>query len=226
MAASTTAPRLRADASRNRARIISAAREAFVEHGAEASVEDIARRAGVGNATVYRHFVDRRDLIRQVALEVIGRIVELAEAALRGESVLAGEGEPETRGQAGAFQALRRFTHEAADERIGAICPLLCDVDDVSSDPEFVGMRGRLEQALEGLMERARRAGELRPDVAAGDILLALSQLTRPLPGRGCVDMDRFVHRHLQLYLDGLRAPAPSVLPGSPATFEELRQRR
>jgi AcrR family transcriptional regulator len=214
MVATTTTPRLRADASRNRARIVAAAREAFVEHGAEAPIDDIARRAGVGNATVYRHFTDRRDLVRQVTLEVINRIVDHAEKALRGES------------DADAFEALRRFTHEAANERIGALCPMLSHVYDMMSDPELEERRVRLEAALDGTMERARRSGLLRPDVRAGDILVALTQLTRPLPGSECLDIDRFVHRHLQLYLDGLRAPAPSELPGDAATFADFQRRR
>jgi hypothetical protein len=81
-----------------------------------------------------------------------------------------------------------------------------------------------LERAAEDLMVRARSSGQLRADVAAGDLFLALSQLTRPLPGRCCVDFDRFVHRHLEVFLDGLQAPARSILPGSAATIEELRK--
>ncbi len=53
--------------------------------------------------------------------------------------------------------------------------------------------------------------------------MVALTQLTRPLPGAGCVGFDRFVHRHLQLFLDGLRAPARSVLVGTAATLEDLQ---
>jgi hypothetical protein len=63
----------------------------------------------------------------------------------------------------------------------------------------------------------------MRTDVAVGDLMVALSQLTRPLPGTACPNMDRFVHRHLQLFLDGLEAPARSELPGTPATLEDLR---
>jgi hypothetical protein len=73
------------------------------------------------------------------------------------------------------------------------------------------------------LMRRAREAGQLRPDVESGDLMVAVSQLTRPLPGTACQGIDRFVHRHLQLFLDGLRAPARSVLPGVAATVEDLR---
>jgi hypothetical protein len=54
--------------------------------------------------------------------------------------------------------------------------------------------------------------------------MVALSQLTRPLPGTGCLGFDRYVHRHLQLFLDGLMAPARSELPGEAVTLEDLRQ--
>ncbi|WP_203888090.1 TetR/AcrR family transcriptional regulator [Planotetraspora kaengkrachanensis] len=201
-------PRMRADASRNRERIVAAAREAFVEHGAEVTLDEIARRAGVGNATIYRHFADRSELIRQVTLEVMNRIVELA------ESSLAGEGD--------AFEALRRFVHGAADERIGALCPILSDGCRPVAE-ELADKRDRLERAVQGIMDRAREAGSLRPDVGPGDILIALPQLTRPLPGTGCLSLGRFIDRHLDLFLDGLRAPARTPLPGPAATFEDLR---
>lgn len=68
-------------------------------------------------------------------------------------------------------------------------------------------------------------AGRLRTDIAVGDVLVALSQLTRPLPGIACPNIDRFTHRHIQLFLDGLEAPARSVLPGTAATLEDLRRR-
>jgi AcrR family transcriptional regulator len=202
-------PRLRADASRNRERIVAAAREEFVEYGADVTFDQIARRAGVGNATIYRHFADRSELIRQVTLEVLNRIVELA------ESVLAEAPD--------AFEALQRFVHGAADERIGALCPILSDGYELIA-AELSEKRVRLERALEDIMDRARSSGLLRPDVTAGDILIALPQLTRPLPGTACLNLDRFVDRHLQIFLDGLRAPGHSALPGTAATFEDLHR--
>ncbi|GHC64725.1 TetR/AcrR family transcriptional regulator [Streptomyces cinnamoneus] len=208
--AATPQPRLRADALRNRERIVAAAREALVEHGAESSLDEIARRAGVGNATLYRHFADRRELIHHVTLSVMARIADQAERA-RIE-------EPD------AFLALRRFVHAAADERIGALCPLLAEGID-KEHPDHVEARDRLESAIEAVMTDARASGQLRTDIAIGDLMVAITQLTRPLPDTGCMDFDQFVHRHLQLFLDGLMAPARSQLPGSPATLEDLRRK-
>lgn len=83
----------------------------------------------------------------------------------------------------------------------------------------------RLEEAVEEVVRRATASGRLRPDVAVGDLMVALTQLTRPLAGSSCMAIDQFAHRHLQLLLDGLRAPARSVLPGSASTLEDLRRR-
>ncbi|MER5989135.1 TetR/AcrR family transcriptional regulator [Streptomyces sp. NPDC001787] len=209
-AARRRTPRPRADALRNRERIVAAAREMFVEFGPEVPLDDVARRAGVGNATLYRNFPDRAALTHEVVLVVTSRTTDRAEEALAAES------DP--------FAALSRFVHEAADERIGALCPMLSGVFD-KDHPDLLAERRRLEEAVEGLVRRAMTAGRLRTDIAVGDVLVALSQLTRPLPGTACLDIDRFTHRHLQLFLDGLEAPARSVLPGSAATLEDLRRR-
>ncbi|REK89487.1 TetR/AcrR family transcriptional regulator [Streptomyces inhibens] len=203
-------PRLRADALRNRERIIAAARETMVEFGAEVSLDEIARRAGVGNATLYRHFADRLELIHHVTLSVMSRTADAAESALAEES--------------DAFRALRRFVHAAVEERIGALCPLLSDGID-RDHPDLLAARERLGAAVEAVMGAARDSGQLRTDIAVGDLMVALTQLTRPLPGSACTDFEKFVHRHLQLFLDGLQAPARSELPGSAATLEDLRRR-
>lgn len=75
-------PRPRADALRNRERIVAAAREMFVEFGPEVPFDEIARRAGVGNATVYRNFPDRDALAREVVCSVMDRTSERAESAI------------------------------------------------------------------------------------------------------------------------------------------------
>ncbi|MFF8838290.1 TetR/AcrR family transcriptional regulator [Streptomyces sp. NPDC015130] len=202
-------PRPRADALRNRERIVTAAREMFVEFGPQVPYDEVARRAGVGNATLYRNFPERVDLVREVVLSLMARVAEIAERAAEEES--------------DTFAALRRFTHAAADERIGALCPMLDGAFD-KDHPDLTVERERLEEAVEGLVERAQRAGRLRSDIGVGDLMVAVSQLTRPLPGTACVNFDQFVHRHLQLFLDGLEAPARSELPGTAATLEDLRR--
>ncbi|MFJ6616854.1 TetR/AcrR family transcriptional regulator [Kitasatospora sp. NPDC091335] len=210
---SARTPKLRADASRNRERIVLAARDVFVEHGADAPLDEIAKRAGVGNATLYRNFPDRVALIHEVAVLVKNRILTLAETATV---------EAEAPDGAGPFDALQRFAHASVEEKVGGLCTLFSSHVD-PFDPELAEIRTRLQTAVGGLMERAKVAGELRADVDHGDLFIATSQLTRPLPNTSCRLLDDFVHRHLQIFLDGLRAPAPSVLPGRAATFEDFQ---
>ncbi|MEU1187708.1 TetR/AcrR family transcriptional regulator [Streptomyces sp. NPDC005859] len=201
--------RPRADALRNRERIVAAAREMFVEFGADVPLDEIARRAGVGNATVYRNFPDRDALVREVVFSVLDHTVQ------HGQVALAETGD--------AFAALERFVHAAADERISALCPMISSTFD-EHHPDLEAARERVERIIEEIMDRAKAAGQLRPDVGVGDVMIAVAQLSRPPAGTACLNADRFVHRHLQLLLDGMRAPAPSVLPGSAVTMEDLRQ--
>lgn len=207
--ATRKAPRPRADALRNRERIVTAAREMFTELGPDVPLDDIARRAGVGNATVYRNFPDRDALVREVVCSVLDRTV------LAGQAALAETGD--------AFAALERFVHASAAERVSALCPMVSSTFD-QHHPDLEAARVRVERIIEEVMDRAKAAGQLRHDVGVGDVMVAVAQLSRPPAGTGCSYSDRFVHRHLQLLLDGLRAPAPSVLPGTPVTMEDLRQ--
>ncbi|GGY65322.1 MULTISPECIES: TetR/AcrR family transcriptional regulator [Streptomyces] len=201
--------RPRADALRNRERIVTAAREMFVEHGPDVPLDDVARRAGVGNATVYRNFPDRDALVREVVCSVMDRTARAAEVAL------AESGD--------AFEALERFVHVAADERISALCPMVSSTFD-QHHPDLEAARERVERLVAEVMDRAKAAGQLRTDVGVGDVMIAAAQLSRPPAGTGCLSADRFVHRHLQLFLDGLRAPARSGLPGTAMTMEDLRR--
>ena len=202
--------RLRADAVRSRERIVEAAREALVRRGYDVALDEIARQAGVGNATLYRHFPDRESLVRHVVLAVTDRLVA------RGRKVL--DEEPD------AFAAVRTFAFAAAEERVGALCSMLSGNLD-PRDPEMRLARSRLERLTGELLFRAQRAGSLREGVESGDLLYALTLITRPLPDTGCAQVSGFAERHLQLLLDGMRAPARSPLPGRGPTLEDFRCR-
>jgi AcrR family transcriptional regulator len=202
------APRLRADATRNRERIVSAAQEAFIELGPDVPLDEIARRAGIGNATLYRHFPDRRGLIRSVVLAVLGTMAAEAKAIM--------DDAPD------AFTALEGFVHGAVEWKVGALCPMLSEWMDLA-EPEITCARDNLDAVVAEVVANAQAEGTLRTDVGPGDIMIIASQIARPLPGAAPVDHGYFVHRHLQLVLDGLRAPQRSTLPGQPATLEVLR---
>lgn len=204
------APRLRADARRNRDQLLVAARDVFIERGPDAPLDEVARRADVGIATLYRRFPDRPALLRAVALDVLVRTADEARRALAEE--------PDT------FQALARYMHRALDLRVGAIMPAL--VGQVALEDNEMG-RARDEAAapVQAMIDGARADGTLRPEVTFGDIGLLLIRLSRPLPGpfpRGLDD--RLAHRHLDLFIDGLRGDrGTDVLPGPAMSLEDLR---
>ncbi|MDI2130177.1 TetR/AcrR family transcriptional regulator [Yinghuangia seranimata] len=193
--AATPAAPLRADAQRNRQLVIDAAREVFIESGPDAPLDEIARRAGVGIATLYRRFPDREDLIRGVVVDTFDKVRAAAERADE-ESA-----EP--------LEALRSFMHYALDAKIAATMPAL--IGRVMVDEEFDAMRRSLGEHVEALIQRAQAAGKIRPDIVFGDITLMLMRLSRPLAPvtdalLGQPAGDPLAHRQLDIYLDGLRA--------------------
>lgn len=203
---------LRADARGNRRRLLDAACEVFIERGPAAPLEEIARRAGTGIATLYRRFPDRQALVRAVALDAIERTTEEARRAA------AEEPDP--------FLALARYMHRAVDTRAAAVIPaLLTEIP--FEDAEIARARDTGPAVVQGLVDAAHRAGSLRPDATAGDIGMLIVRLSRPLPGAFSREAsDRLGHRHLDLLIDGLRASAGQRSPlGGPAmTMADLRR--
>jgi AcrR family transcriptional regulator len=208
-AARGAAPRLRADATRNRERIVAAAQEAFIEFGPDVPLDDIARRAGIGNATLYRHFADRRELATSVVLSVLATMADEAKAIM--------DEAPD------AFTALEGFVHGVVEWKVGALCPIISEWMH-QTDPDILAARERLDTVVAEVVGNAHAEGTLRSDVGPGDIMIISSQIARPLPGAVSADHEHFVHRHLQLLLDGLRAPQRSILPGRPASLADLKE--
>lgn len=182
---------LRADARRNRAQILAAARDVFVEHGAGAPLEDISRRAGTGIATLYRRFPDRLSLMRAVVIDALERTIEEARAALAEEPT--------------AFAALVRYMHRTLDVRIAAVIPTL--LGEVSMEEEEIRrISDEGTRYLQQIIEAAQADGTLRPDVTFGDVGMMLVRLSRPLPGPIPRELnEQLAHRHLDLLLQGFR---------------------
>ena len=207
-------PRMRADARRNRERLLAAARDVFVEQGVDAPLEDVARRAGVGIATLYRRFPDREALMCAVALDVLRRVTDEARAVLAEET--------------DGFHGLSRYLHRALDLRIAAVMPILGGQFDIRGHDELRVARDTLAPLFETIVARAR-AGGLRADVGLGDIGLMVIRLARPLPGSFPRDLDAAAaHRQLDIVLDGLRtgagaAPARHGSDGRGMTIDQLR---
>lgn len=187
---------MRADARRNRERLLDAAVELILEIGGEPPRDAVAQRAGVGIGTLYRHFPDRQSLLHAVALHVLDRSIAAGEHALA-DLIDGGE-------------ALRRYMHLAVDHGVGVlnlVSPLL----DRAEWPE---QRARAESMLRTMVERARRDGVLRPDATTTDVGFAIIRACRPLAvGLSPADERALAHRHIDICLNGLvvdavRAPA------------------
>jgi AcrR family transcriptional regulator len=174
----------RADARRNFDALLAAAREAFAENGTGASLEDIARRAGVGIATLYRNFPTRQDLFESVYVEEIDQLGQAAEAVA---SLPPWEA---------LTTWLERFVTYVATKR--AI------VEALNTDSEmFRSCRAAMYAAAEPLLARAQETGEVRADASLDDVLRLVSGLT----SAGFVDAEQR-DRVLRFALDGLRGPA------------------
>jgi len=207
-----SAPRLRADARRNRQQLLTAARDVFVELGADAPLDEVARRAGVGIATLYRRFPDRTSLQRAVALDVLAQAADVASRA---------EAE-----EADAWRALARYMHGALDLRISAVMPALLGTISFEDD-EFRRAREAATGPVLRIIAAGQAAGQLREDIAFGDVGLLLVRLARPLPGPFPTELDlRLAHRHLDLVLGALRPPPPGMpveLTGPAMSLAELQ---
>jgi AcrR family transcriptional regulator len=184
----TKAKTKRADAERNREKILAAAREAFADGDGdgEVSMAEVARRAGVGMATLYRNFPGRRELLAALYSEVIGGIIEEA-----------GRGEGEDPGDrflawAREFLAFSTSKRQLVGELLAA---------DESSRSFVNESRDRVLAAGEPLLKAAQKSGEIREDLDLGQILemvIAVGKI------RGD---DAFVAPILDAALGGLRPP-------------------
>jgi len=154
------AEQLRADARQNRARLISAATAAFAEKGADAPLEDIARRAGVGIGTLYRHFPGRLDLQAAVFRTQVRDVCE------QGDALLATDAPQQ------AFAAWARALTGYLVTKRGLSRAL---IDAVGVESELItSCWMTMRETTERLLENAQRAGVIRPDVTGVDVMRLL----------------------------------------------------
>ncbi|MFJ5272620.1 TetR/AcrR family transcriptional regulator [Streptomyces sp. NPDC088358] len=199
-------PRLRADAARNRDQILAAARAAFRELGTAAPLDEIARRAGVNIATLYRRFPDRDALIRQVVVDGFTLVHSTVRRALE-----AAPRDPLT--------AIGEFLLTLVDEREMLVLPLIGGP--VTDDPEAAALQGDIVTALEELLATARAQGVVRPDATAVDLIATGALSCRPLPHLPADQASALAARHVRIFLDGLRPDGARPLP-PPPTNEDL----
>jgi AcrR family transcriptional regulator len=194
---------LRADAARNRARIVAAAAEVFAERGLDASTAEIADRAGVGEATVYRRFPSKEDLITAIIATKMDEAVEIGRQCLL---------EPDP------WRGLERFLYELTERSTRDQGVSDAAKDRCVASVELVPQRKRMLDLCGELVRRAQRAGAVREDVSGQDLLFligAAGSLGKlPFPDL----REDLWKRYLGLLLDGLRPQGATKLrPAAPA---------
>jgi AcrR family transcriptional regulator len=198
----------RSHARRNHESLVVAAREVFAERGVEASLEEIARRAGVGVGTLYRHFATRDALVEAVFERRIGEFVAVADAAAE---------EPDAwRAFVGLLEGVLAL--QAGDRMLKDVFlrfpPGTGPVQQARSE-----MRRRFERVL----ERAREQGGLRTDFAFPDLALLFWSFG-PITDATAEAAPRAWRRHLHWLLAGLRAETATPPPEPPLTTEQFER--
>ena len=180
---------MRADARRNYERLLTEARAAFAAHGTDASLEDVARRAGVGIGTLYRHFPNRHALLSAVFEEAVSDLLDRSHELL-------GAPEPCT----ALVTWLREIVTHAGEYRGLALALMSVTSDDTSA---LASCSGPMREAGAALLQRAQQAGKVREDVTITDLLQltnAIALAAEESPG----DPD-LADRLLTLTLRGLK---------------------
>ncbi|MHC9292294.1 TetR/AcrR family transcriptional regulator [Mycobacterium sp. LTG2003] len=199
---------MRTDAARNRSTVLDAAERVFAEQGLDASLNEIARRAGIGNATLYRHFATRGALVDELFERQMEQYVATAERA----SVADDPGS--------AFRECVTATCElqAANR---ALADLLVSTQPVS--PAVDALRRRQYAAIATVVERAVAAGAVRADLRPADVAVLLIA-NAGLIGRTVDDAPGATARLVALWLDG--AAGSGIAPPAPAEAEISRALR
>jgi AcrR family transcriptional regulator len=182
----------RADAVRNRERVITAARKLMARKGLDAQMEEIAREAKVGVGTVYRHFPTKDDLVDALAAARFERLAELADEALD---------------QPDPGRAFVEFFRAAAEIQVRdrALTEVLVSrPETMRRSAESVDMLGRVAK----VMARAQEAGQIRPDARPEDVSMMMCALAG-----ACHNPMTDPERYLGIVIDGLRAPGATPLP-------------
>jgi len=195
---------LRADAELNRARVLDAAREVFAEFGLDVPLAEVARRAGVGIATLYRRFPTADDLVDAVFASKMDEYANAAEEAL--------DADDPWKGFAGYVRHVCAM--QAADAGFA-------DVLALSPRPAFAEQRSRAFRAFAKLVQRAKRDGTLRRDFVHQDLVILL--MANAGVARASLSNDAALERFAEYMLQAFRAPASAPLPQAPTPLETYR---
>jgi AcrR family transcriptional regulator len=199
---------MRADARRNRERVLAAAEEVFAEMGLRAQIEEVARRAGVGVGTVCRNFPTKQALVESVLEAMYESLLADAQAAVESDD-------------AGAafesfFNALAEF-----QARHRALAESMATAIDIPASAQPT--REALRKAIAELVANAQAAGTIRADIGPADVTMLFSGVAHATALAG--DLQPILRqRYLTIILDGLRPERTSPLPGKPFDFAELER--
>lgn len=194
-----TQPRpLRADAARNRRLLLAAAADEFAERGLDASVADIARRAGIGKGTVFRHFATKDDLLAAIVVDRIQALNDVGERLLDA---------------ADPGGALLEFLTAAAHQRQQRDLSFLQEAGDLSD--EVTRLRTRMFHTVHRLVDRAREHGAIRADVTGADVILLMCAPNHVVSYVPDAPPDLW-RRYLAIIFDGLRPQGAHPLPQPP----------
>ncbi len=185
---STVDKTMRADARRNREKLLEAAAELFAAQGTDVSLETVAKRAGVGIGTLYRHFPTRDALITETYRNEVAHVADGADELL---ATLPADQAME--------QWLERFIAYAAAKR--GMADALKQMS-VSRDELFPEARRRIGETIDTLLRAGVEAGTIRPDVSADDVYRATMAIWNIPAGEDWIGQARIV---LRLVMDGLR---------------------
>jgi AcrR family transcriptional regulator len=193
---------LRADAARNRTRILEAARTAFAESGLDVGVEEIARRAGVGKGTLYRRFPTKEALVRAIFEDFLDDVERLVEQVSGTPD--AGEAFVFFLGECARRQATNQGFLDVVAQRLGA----------AALTPE---QRRRFLTAMAKPLRRAQEAGGVRADLVPEDVQMIFRMLgATTRPASDGTPMDDHWPRYIGLVADALRPEAATPLPAEP----------
>ena len=192
--------RLRADAARNRQAIIETARDVYGQRGLDAPLDEIARLAGVGNATLYRHFPSRCALVAAVFAETLRRVIEAAAQAL--------DNPHPWDGFAGHVRFLCRL--QATDRGLADLL-----TTEITGAPELEKLRARAYEDFIRIADRAKASGDLRADFVPEDLVMLL-MANAGLVHRTADTAPNAWSRFIDLSLDGLRTAAATSAARSP----------
>ena len=198
---------LRSDARRNREKILAAASELFALEGPDLCIDDIARRAGVGHATVFRRFPTKDDLVVAMFEERLEEIATVAEAAAGRDDPW--EGMVELMTAIGERHARDRGLMEALGTQ-------------VFGSPRLAEHRLRIVEPIGRLLRRAQEAGVVRGDLEPADVMFLISAVAKSSPCH--FEIPDLWRRYLGVVLDGMRPePASPLTPPAP-TMDEVER--